>query len=244
LQDEQLIFLTDPLTYAESVATAEAGGTHPEVRYAVGLLATSNALSSGKRHDLPRALATHWKVAKVVCDTTHCAVFRTEQPSLAAQTWQKFRGWWRDLLWVEGLNARIGQDPGWIAFANGGDKPWEVALAAEDIAARLHVSSVLDLSRERLKNGAVMIRATSTTDVTALSCEIFRSKLKLLSCPEGISYNSLQRKWRFSGRGEGHGEGFSILEADRDAQAGLAMRDLLRKAFNIGTNDRLPKNKG
>jgi peptidoglycan hydrolase-like amidase len=62
-----------------------------------------------------------------------------------------------------------------------------------------------------------------------VSCEVFRNRLKLLSCPETIHQDVDKSTWVFSGIGEGHGEGISVAKAR--AQAGHSAPAILTDAY-------------
>jgi peptidoglycan hydrolase-like amidase len=66
-----------------------------------------------------------------------------------------------------------------------------------------------------------------------ISCDLFQTKIKIPSCPEEISYDTMRQMWVLRGKGEGHGRGFKILEAQALADAGWDAERILRWAYDI-----------
>lgn len=92
-------------------------------------------------------------------------------------------------------------------------------------------TEILDIRRERTRNGELNIHLLYPTSEEVVPCEVFRNKLKLLSCPERIRHDSNKGLWTFEGIGEGHGQGLSVEKAQSLAQGGQSALAILRDAY-------------
>jgi peptidoglycan hydrolase-like amidase len=90
---------------------------------------------------------------------------------------------------------------------------------------------LLDIRRERRRDGAVFIHLLYPGSEEILACEIFRNTFKLPSCPDAIEYITSENLWRFSGVGAGHGQGMAVQRAKALAEAGWSAEDILQDAY-------------
>jgi hypothetical protein len=140
-----------------------------------------------------------------LCDTTHCQVFGHAGRLAAGLRKRLLAATDAALIAPEG--ARTGAARIWMPFQLGGYEPWSRELPSAEVQRRL--------------GGA--------TPLADVPCEILRNQLKLPSCPESITPSGDGSTLRFAGRGEGHGLGLSLVEADVWAARGLDFRALLAK---------------
>jgi hypothetical protein len=194
-----LVFRTTRLAYAAGVVAAEAAGLRGEARVALARAVDRNAGSP--RHP-----------GRPVCDTTHCQAFLGTAPAAKED---------RAAL-AEALR------PGpWIPFSRGGVEPWSAERS------RAAVASALGGPVRALSLGSGRVRWTVTVEEGSARyderreapCERLRGPLKLPSCPERVE--EADAAFRFSGRGEGHGQG---LDVEWAARSGLGAGELLRRA--------------
>lgn len=212
------ILETDSESYADGVLDAEAQHLRGEARKAFRAVVIWNGAHGFRRHQDTGA----------VCDTTHCMVFmgnpseKTEEkkPDPTDYTLLKF---------LDELATRGHLD--WFPFAKGGDQHWEKEIPAENLRQLVKETEILDIRRERTRNGELNIHLLYPTSEEVVPCEVFRNKLKLLSCPERIRHDSNKGLWTFEGIGEGHGQGLSIEKAQSLAQGGQSALAILRDAY-------------
>jgi hypothetical protein len=145
------------------------------------------------------------------CDTTHCQAFRgTVKPRPEDRA---------------ALEAPLGPGP-WLPYSRGGTEPWRAERPAADVERALG-RGAQELS---FADGKVTFTGEAgERDAPALPCERLRGPLKLPSCP--LEAKRLGDRWRFTGRGEGHGEG---LDVEWAARSGLSAEEILRKAYGEG----------
>jgi hypothetical protein len=208
------ILETDGETYADAVLDAEARHLRGAAREALRAAIVWNGAHGAHRHGDTRSL----------CDTTHCMVFLGALPETKpsrASADPKL------LALLDQLAAVKQMD--WLPFATGGAEPWERRLSASEIGARTGETQVLDLRRERRKNGAIFIHLIYPEAEEALPCEIFRNALKLPACPDSV--RPVENAWLFQGVGAGHGMGLSIDRAQALSEAGREAADILRDAY-------------
>lgn len=204
-----LVFRTTRLAYAAGVVAAEAAGLAGEPRVALARIADRNG--GNPRH-----------AGRPVCDTTHCQAF---QGTVAA-----------------GREERAAlADPlprgGWIPFSRGGETPWteertraavEAALgglAGTQGADRSDGVRAISFGRGRVRwTASVGEGGARWEERREAPCERLRGPLKLPSCPERA--DEAGDRVRFTGRGEGHGQG---LDVEWAARSGLTADELLRR---------------
>ncbi len=195
-----IVFTTSRARYTAGVLLAEDAKISGDARVALGRVIAHNVAHS--RHP-----------GRPVCDTTHCQVFMgTPAP------------------WAGDDQIFAGVPPGgdWLLFSRGGSEPWE------DSRSRPEVENVLGSNATGLviADGQLLYRRTvaagdSTYDESAaMPCDLLRSRLKLLSCPERIAF--AHERFTFSGRGQGHGQGLDVEWAKR---SGLSADEILRRAY-------------
>lgn len=212
---------TDPETYADSVLEAEADGLHGEAEKALRAVVVWNGLHGSDRHPETHSL----------CDTTHCMVFLGSDPAAKPS-----KGRRTDPALIHVLD-RIASTFGtsWFPFSRGGNEGWQMTVTAMTLARTLDEQEVLAVQRERTRQGDVRIHLTYAGSAEIVPCEIFRNRLKLLSCPESISRNP-DGSWLFEGTGEGHGEGLNVSAAEGLAKSGASAEEILRRAFTNPRN--------
>ena len=217
-QDGQIVVLeTDPETYADAVLAAEAQELQGEARKALRAVIVWNGTHGRNRHEDTSSL----------CDTTHCMVFQGSLPEAKQE-----RGSHTDpklLKLLDQLATRKKLD--WLPFSKGGNEPWVREIPVSRLLELVDESSILDLRRERTRSGEVAIHLMYADNEEIVPCEVFRNRLKLLSCPETIHHDAGKSTWVFSGIGEGHGEGFSVAKARALAQAGHPASAILTDAY-------------
>lgn len=209
-----VVLETDGETYADAVVDAEARDLRGAARAALRAAVVWNGAHGAHRHGDTRAL----------CDTTHCMVFLGALPG---RDFPPANADPKLLNLLDELATRRRLD--WLPFAKGGAEPWETRIAAQDIGARTGESQVLEVRRERRKNGAIFIHLLYPGAEDALPCEVFRNAMKLSACPDSVS--PAGDGWIFRGVGAGHGLGLSIERAHALSEAGRQAADILRDAY-------------
>ena len=217
-QDGQIVVLeTDPETYADAVLAAEAGELQGEARKALRAVIVWNSTHGRNRHEDSSSL----------CDTTHCMVFQGSLPEA-----KPVRGSQPDPALQKLLDKlAASRKLDWLPFSKGGSEPWRKEIPASGLLRSVDEPSILDLRRERTRNGNVVIHLMYAESEEIVPCEVFRNHLKLPSCPEAIYHDESRGFWVFSGIGEGHGEGISVAGARALAEAGHSAAAILTKAY-------------
>ncbi|WKJ90321.1 hypothetical protein QZJ86_20310 [Methylomonas montana] len=207
---------TDVETYVDSVLAAEAQNLTGSGREAMRAVIAWNGSHGSHRHADSGSL----------CDTTHCMVFLGELPS------DKPRRSSRIDIELMQLLDKLAVETGlnWLPFANGGDQRWQRQISANELQHIFAENQILEIRRERRKDGALFIRLTYPDNEEAISCEVFRNTLKLPSCPDTVQ-NVGNQAWGFQGIGAGHGLGLSIVRAQALAEAGRSAEQILRDAY-------------
>lgn len=194
-----LVFRTTRLAYASGVVAAEAATLRGEPRIALARVADRNAGAS--RHP-----------GRPVCDTTHCQAFlgtlaavKEDRAALAAP-------------------LPAGR---WIPFSRGGDERWRAERTRGTVEAALGgPARALSFGGGRVRwTAAVDDRGRRYEERREAPCEALRGPLKLPSCPGSAEEAGVIV--RFTGRGEGHGEG---LDVEGAARSGLSAAELVRRA--------------
>lgn len=208
---------TDGETYADAVLDAEAQHLQGAAREALRAVIVWNGSHGSHRH----------KDTGSLCDTTHCMVFQGSLPDAKPP---------RSAATDAGLLALLeslarAHHWHWLPFAKGGAEHWEKSLNASELGRRVGEAEVLDIRRERRKDGAVFVHLLYPGNEDVTSCEVFRNTLKLLSCPDTIRYVAEEEKWIFQGIGEGHGLGLSVSRARELSEAGRDAAAILRDAY-------------
>lgn len=206
---------TDVDSYADAVLSAEAQGLSGSARQAMRAVIAWNGSHGNHRHTTANSL----------CDTTHCMVFLGESPATKPPAGKLDR---RLLQFVDKLASA--SDLHWLPFANGGDERWQRHIPAGELRHVLAEQQILDIRRERRRNGDVVVRLVYAEHEETLGCEVFRNALKLPSCPDAISVVSDQ-VWQFTGIGAGHGLGLSIVRAQALAESGRTAEQILLDAY-------------
>ncbi|MCB0362483.1 MAG: hypothetical protein KDD35_07165, partial [Bdellovibrionales bacterium] len=211
-----LIFTTSVQHYIEQVIASEFPRGHIE---------TLKALAWGVRYNLhhsPHQL-------RPVCDTTHCQVF-AYQSQLSSSLKNKVRKAVEEMMALQGplqheMENKLKLND-WFPFSLGGFKAWSKSLSTQKISAQLGLHStplVIDKTSPR----QLSLKLKSGEAIT-LNCELFRNQLKLPSCPQSFTQTKADH-WKFSGNGEGHGLGLSLIEADLRARSGLSFVQILEE---------------
>jgi hypothetical protein len=211
-----VVLETDGDSYADAVLQAEAQELKGSARDAMRAVILWNGAHGGHRHGDTGAL----------CDTTHCMVFLgepVEQRPPAGET---------DPALLSLLDRLAQQNRlDWMAFSAGGNDRWERRMAAADLAARLGEKQLVELRRERRKDGSVAVHLIYPDGEEAVSCEIFRNTLKLPSCPDGVDHDPAGQYWVFRGIGAGHGMGLEVARAKALSEEGRSAEEILRDAY-------------
>lgn len=211
-----VILETDVASYADAVLTAEAQALTGTARQAMRAVVVWNASHGGHRHPESSSL----------CDTTHCMVFLGEKPDTPVRRGEEIDTALLDLL--DKLAAESGQD--WLPFSAGGDERWRWKISATELAKQFREDRILDIRRERRKDGELFIRLYYPDSEESISCEIFRNTLKLPSCPDAVVADGKQG-WEFEGLGAGHGQGLSVARAQALSAAGRDAGEILIDAY-------------
>ncbi len=212
----QLVLTTDVFSYIEGVLSAEAQPLTGSARAAMRAVIAWNGMQGQRRHSDVNAL----------CDTTHCMVFMGAlQPNHT------------DIepvdnhLLDELTELAHNTNTHWLSFAKGGEQRWQSYWSEAQLAQLLAEPWIQDIRRERRKTGDIWIHLYYAEQEETLSCEVFRSRLKLASCPDTITLASDQAGWVFSGIGEGHGLGLSLSRAQALSEQGMSAEQILIDAY-------------
>ena len=128
---------------------------------------------------------------------------------------------------MDALRAR--SERGWFLFSTGGDLPWERRISAAAIAMLVDEGTLLDVRRERKRDGAIGVRLYYPEHDEAISCDRAMTLFDLKGCPDSVV--PVSAGYVFSGRGEGHGVGLSLARAAELAQSGVGAEGILRDAY-------------
>jgi hypothetical protein len=210
--------VTDPESYADGVVYAEGKDLPRSAKEALRSVVYWNGV-----HGVDRHLPKH-----TLCDTSHCMVFLGEgDESLNRRQPRTLRHLLTVLDRIDALRGR--SERGWFLFSSGGDSPWEQSVSSESIASRVNEGAVLDVRRERTRNGAVGVRLYYPEHDEAISCDRAMTLFDLKGCPDSIV--PVSGGYVFSGRGEGHGVGLSLARAASLARSGVSAEGILREAY-------------
>ncbi len=207
---------TDVDSYVDAVLAAEAQTLSGSARHAMRAVIAWNGSHGNHRHSDSESL----------CDTTHCMVFLGALPSDKPPHTSHIDRVLLQLLDTLATEARLN----WLPFANGGDQRWHQQLSVQDLQRVFAENQILDIRRERRKDGELFIRLLYPDNEEVISCEIFRNTLKLPSCPDSVITTDNQA-WQFQGIGAGHGLGLSIVRAQALAETGRNAEQILRDAY-------------
>ncbi|WP_225615800.1 hypothetical protein [Methylomonas albis] len=207
---------TDVDSYVDGVLAAEAQNLNGSAREAMRAVIAWNGSHGSHRHNESSSL----------CDTTHCMVFLGELPGDKPR-----RSGHIDIELMQLLDQLAAESGlNWLPFANGGDQHWQRQLSTDELRRVFAENQILDIRRERRKDGEILIRLFYSASEEMLGCEIFRNTLKLPSCPDSVKALDSQT-WQFAGIGAGHGQGLSIARAHALATGGRTAEQILRDAY-------------
>jgi len=217
-RDGPAVLETDVDSYVDAVLSAEAQTLTGSAREAMRAVIAWNGSLGSHRHADSGSL----------CDTTHCMVFMGELPDA-----KRRRSGHVDIDLLNFLD-KLATENGlnWLPFANGGDQRWQRQIAASDMNAVFAENRILDIRRERRKDGELFVHLYYPDNEETISCEIFRNSLKLPSCPDAISRAADQTAWQFQGIGAGHGQGLAIIHAQALAETGRSAEQILKDAYD------------
>ena len=119
----------------------------------------------------------------------------------------------------------------WLPFSKGGVEKWVKQLSTAELLNFVNEPVLLDLRRERTRNGEVIVHLIYPEAEESVPCEVLRNRLKLLSCPDVIRRDEARSAWLFEGIGEGHGQGLSLDRARVLAQTGKSAGAILADAY-------------
>ncbi|HRK07772.1 MAG TPA: hypothetical protein PLZ57_08390 [Pseudobdellovibrionaceae bacterium] len=213
---------------AESLAAELASGPR-EAQLALAKVLAHNLLRGqhvSPRHDVQR-----------LCDSTHCQVFGTHEPTrlhrqIAAQALRE-----APLPWA-----------GWLEFSRGGVEAWSETVAPSSWAQAWPEGLKLEeLVFKRVGDRAILRSADSASStssasreksksalksVAELSCEKLRSRLRLRRCPDEVIWSQEERAFIVRGRGEGHDRGMNVEEALHLAREGRTADEILKLSYD------------
>jgi hypothetical protein len=212
---ERWLLITDFESYADAVLDAEAADLQGEARAALRAVIAWNGMHGSARHPDDRAL----------CDTTHCMVFLGLPPQSAAAVGPRTGS--AALMQLDALSRK--RSITWFPFSRGGSEPWSRSIDDSALADALHEEFVVDVTRERTRNGEVVFHLTYPGNAEVVPCDVLRKALGLPSCPSRVSHEA--GAWRFDGTGSGHGLGLDIERARELAVAGHGATEILRDAY-------------
>ena len=201
-----LILTTSEIEYVTGTVMSEFPDGNLETIQALSLIVREN-LRRGKRHgDDP------------ICDTTHCQVYGMDHFSS-----QRFS---RILSAVsKTFSESLPISLNWFPFFLGGSNQWHQSFSSSIIEGRLGVRNLTALEK---KAGNIEI-VQKGGGLHFFSCEDFRNRLHLLSCPSKIEMKGSD--WVFSGTGEGHNLGMDLELADAMAGQGAKHGEILQRFY-------------
>jgi peptidoglycan hydrolase-like amidase len=126
----------------------------------------------------------------------------------------------------------------WLPFSKGGSERWEVRVPSSELTRLTGEQVLLDMRRERTRNGIVSIHLFHATGEEYLPCDVFRRYVKLPACPESIRYDESSNEWVFKGIGEGHGFGLSVQGMAELERSGMTAAGIIEKAYLYGPDGR------
>jgi len=100
----------------------------------------------------------------------------------------------------------------------------EKEIQVSELKKLVDEPSILDIRRERARTGAIAVHLMYQENEEIVPCEVFRNRLKLLSCPETIHFDESKSAWFFSGIGEGMGRGYPCRELRRSPERAIVPR--------------------
>lgn len=221
---DAVVLETDPFTFADQVLESEADDLSGEARAALRAVIVWNGVYGGHRHPETAAL----------CDSTHCMVF---QGALPGKTEKRPEPIEPKLIALLNTIAKK-QQTDWLSFSEGGAEKWTKQLSFMEIERLVNEPKVHDIRRERKRSGEIVIHLMYRENEEVVPCEVFRNRLKLLSCPEVIERDEGGHLWLFGGIGKGHGLGLSVARARALSQAGYDAAKIIEDAYgSAGLNE-------
>lgn len=204
---------------AESLAAELANGPR-EAQLALARVLAHNLLRgqhAAPRHDVQR-----------LCDSTHCQVFGTHEPTRSHRQ-----------IAVHALRDAPLPWPGWLEFSRGGVEAWSEAVAPSTWAQAWPEGLKLEeLVYQRVGDRALLRSADSAgagklaaKNVAELACEKLRSRLRLRRCPDEVIWSQEERAFMVRGRGEGHDRGMNVEEALHLAREGRSADEILKLSY-------------
>ena len=214
--EDKVILKTDPETYADAVLAAEAQDLHGQAARALRAVIFWDGVHGAHRHPDTSSL----------CDTTHCMVFQGSASTADGRRLEATDPTLRRRLDEITRTKRLD----WFPFSEGGVEQWERLISSTEMKAVVGESAILDLRRERMRNGDTLIHLIYPESEEQVPCEVFRARLKLPSCPETIEYDQVGAAWRLQGIGRGHGLGLSVEKARALGRSGYSAEAILKDA--------------
>ncbi|MHC1730339.1 MAG: hypothetical protein AB9866_30805 [Syntrophobacteraceae bacterium] len=217
----KLVLETDIESYIDAVVSTEAQDLRGEAAEAFRAVVAWNAIHGRLRHPETRS----------VCDSTHCMVFMgagAEPLRRSGKTRKELIRLLDEIAAVKGLD--------WLPFSKGGSEAWETRIPSQEAARLTGETVLLDIRRERARNGAVSIHLYYDSGEEKVPCDLFRLRMKLRSCPEEITHEAGKNEWIFRGIGEGHGLGLSVERAGELAKSGLSAAGILKDMVDAGAH--------
>ncbi len=208
----RLILETSEVHYVENTVASE---------FPNGNLETLKALSLVVRENLHH----NHHPSRPLCDTTHCQVFG-QVPDLPKSVRAKIETAALQTFELELNLESTDKSNSWFPFYLGGTQHWTLPVKTKVLQGQLGIKKrITSLSRLEDK---LQFKFSDQTQQGVL-CEKVRNQLGLLSCPDKIRHT--QNSWIFSGKGEGHGLGMNLIEANLLAAQGKEFREILKKYY-------------
>ncbi len=217
---DAVVLETDPFTFADQVLESEADDLSGEAKAALRAVIVWNGVHGGHRHPETEAL----------CDSTHCMVFQGVLPGKTEKRPDPIEP--RLIALLNGIAKK--QQGDWLSFSEGGAEKWTKQLSFTEIERLVNEPRVHDIRRERKRSGEIVIHLMYPENEEVVPCEVFRNRMKLLSCPAVIERDEPGHLWRFEGIGKGHGLGLSVARARILSQTGYDAAKIIEDAYGAG----------
>lgn len=203
----QIVLKTSEIHYLRNVYFSEGGDFKNELKKALLLVIKSN-LEFSKLKNQP------------ICDTTLCQVFNLGYESVSTSQKNEM-----SKLILEMSNSNL-TSKSWLEFSLGGDQAWAQSVS------QIELSDFLGIKNGKLQSGNRVDDKFVFNGKESVTCESLRSHFRLRSCPDALEME-LDDKVIFKGKGEGHGRGMNLLEANQLAQQGYSFNEIIQRFYGI-----------
>lgn len=202
------VLQTTERNYVSRVLAAEMANARQETLKALAFVVRQNLVSH--RHN-----------NRPLCDTTHCQVYGPGNNFSYRYLLPYTKAY--DAVAFLPIQQKL-----FLSFAKGGRESWSTERSLDEVHRELGIAV---METDIKKQGEQILINNSP-----ITCEKFRNRLSLLSCPKTI-YRK-QKTFIFSGIGEGHGAGMDLVKAESLAAAGKSYKELLKSFY---TKEDLPE---